>query len=165
VAATKFKLIRSDFKLNYMKKHMMQLVVVLFVSLGMIACDRLDDDNDDPTNTSANSVTNSYLINGSWKVSLLTDDGRDETSDYDGYTFVFAADGKLTATRGAVTTTGTWLTRRDDGSNELVILLATTDRDLLELNDDWDIVLSTNSKIELQDDNDERDEKLHFTKK
>jgi len=143
----------------------MQLVVVLFVSLGMIACDRLDDDNDDPTNTPANSVTNSYLINGSWKVSLRTDDGRDETSDYDGYTFVFAADGKLTATRGAVTTTGTWLTRRDDGSNELVILLATTDRDLLELNDDWDIVLSTNSKIELQDDNDERDEKLHFTKK
>ncbi len=148
-----------------MKKHMMQMALVLLVSLGMVACDRFDDDNDDPTNTPANSVTNSYLIKGSWKVSLLTDDGRDETSDYDGYTFVFGDDGKLTATRGAVTTTGTWLTRRDDGSNELVILLSTTDKDLLELNDDWDIVLSTNSKIELQDDNDERDEKLHFTKK
>lgn len=68
-----------------MKKHMMQMALVLFVSLGMVACDRFDDDNDDPTNTPANSVTNSYLINGSWKVSLLTDDGRDETSDYDGY--------------------------------------------------------------------------------
>ena len=148
-----------------MKKYMMQMAVVLFVSLGMVACDKSDDDNNDPSNTPANSVTNSYLINGSWRVSLLTDDGRDETSDYEGYTFVFGNDGKLTATRGAVTTTGTWRTQRDDGSNELVILLSTTDRDLLELNDDWDIILSNNTKIVLQDDNDERDEKLHFTKK
>jgi hypothetical protein len=148
-----------------MKQRMIQLAVVFFLSVSLVACDKWDDDNDDPTNNAANSVTNSYLANGNWVVSLLTDDGRNETSDYDGYTFVFEKDGKLTATRGAVTTSGTWRTRRDDGSNELVILLNTTDKDLLELNDDWDIVLSTNSKIELQDDNDERDEQLHFTKK
>ena len=148
-----------------MKQRMIQLAVLFFISVSLVACDKWDDDNDDPTSNAANSVTNSYLANGSWVVSLLTDDGRNETSDYDGYTFVFASDGKLTATRGSATTNGTWRTRRDDGSNELVIQLITTDKDLLELNDDWDIVLSTNSKIELQDDNDERDEQLHFTKK
>ncbi len=149
-----------------MKKNLRFILFALVCSISLVACDRFDDDDDnDPTNTPANSVTNSYLINGSWRVSLLTDDGRDETSDYDGYTFEFAADGKLTATKAGVTTNGTWRTQRDDGSNELLIQLVTTDKDLDELNDDWDIVLSTNSKIELKDDNDERDEQLHFTKK
>ncbi|WP_290796121.1 hypothetical protein [Flavihumibacter sp. UBA7668] len=148
-----------------MKKRGRIILFAFICSLSLVACDRSDDDDDDPTNTPANSVTNSYLIAGSWKVSLLTDDGRDETSDYDGYTFEFAADGKLTASKSGITTNGTWRTQRDDGSNELLIQLVTTDKDLDELNDDWDIVLSTNSKIELQDDNEERDEKLHFTKK
>lgn len=148
-----------------MKSYLSGMLLAVICSISLVACDRSDDDDNDPTNTPANSVTNSYLINGSWRVSLLTDDGKDETSDYDGYAFEFAADGKLTATKAGVITNGTWRTQRDDGSNELLIQLVTTDRDLDELNDDWDIILSTNSKIELQDDNDERDEKLHFTKK
>ncbi|KYP15003.1 hypothetical protein [Flavihumibacter sp. CACIAM 22H1] len=148
-----------------MKKSMRYVLLAVIGSLSLFSCDRSNDDDTDPTNTPANSVTNSYLSGGSWKLSLLTDGGVDETSDYEGYTFEFMADGKMTATRAGTTTNGTWRTQRDDGKNELLIQLVTTDKDLDELNDDWDIVLSTSSKIELQDDNEASNEKLHFTKK
>lgn len=103
--------------------------------------------------------------NGTWVIHLFADSGNDETSDYDGYDFVFSPDGVLTATKAGITTTGTWTTRKDDGFNKMDINLVTTDEKLLHLNNDWVIDHSTSTLLELIDDNGASEELLHFRKK
>ena len=98
-------------------------------------------------------------------VHLFTDSGSDETSDFAGYDFVFATDGKLTATKLGVTTTGTWATRTDDGLQKLDLNLVTTDAVLLHVNNDWVILSSSASLMKLGDDNGASGEVLHFMKK
>lgn len=138
-------------------------LVALMSSAVLVSCDKDDDKPRDDQNT----ATNSYLVDGEWTISHMTDDGVDQTASYAGYTFKFTSDGKLTATKGEDTINGIWRTKKDDGRNELEIRLTTTDPLLDEINDDWDIVSSTNSKIELRDDDDDpnEDDILHFTKK
>lgn len=147
-----------------MKKMIRFALFALLISTVLVSCDK---DDDRPSNTPNNTVTNAFLIDGEWRISLMKDDGRDETVRFETYTFKFTADGKLTAVNTEGTVNGVWRTKRDDGRNELEIKLTTTDRYLDELNEDWDIVVSTNTKIELQDDHDDRndDDVLHFTKK
>ncbi|ULQ52839.1 hypothetical protein [Flavihumibacter fluvii] len=112
-----------------------------------------------------NSGNNPPYTSGTWIVHLFTDSGTDETSDFAGYDFVFATDGKLTATKSGVTTTGTWSARTDDGKQKLELNLVTTDAVLMQVNNDWIILSSSSSLLELGDDNGASGEVLHFMKK
>ena len=138
-----------------MKLSRIAVLIVLPLMLVIFACSKNNDaDNNNPPYTS-----------GTWMVHLFTDSGSDETSDFAGYDFVFATDGKLTATKLGVTTTGTWATRTDDGLQKLDLNLVTTDAVLLHVNNDWVILSSSASLMELGDDNGASGEVLHFMKK
>lgn len=138
-----------------MKFSQIAILVVLPLLLVLFACSKNNDaDNNNPPYTS-----------GTWMVHLFTDSGTDETSDFAGYDFVFATDGKLTASKLGVTTTGTWATRTDDGLQKLDLNLVTTDAVLLHVNNDWVILSSSASLMELGDDNGASGEVLHFMKK
>lgn len=138
-----------------MKFSRIAILVVLPLLLVLFACSKNNDaDNNNPPYTS-----------GTWMVHLFTDSGTDETSDFAGYDFVFATDGKLTASKLGVTTTGTWATRTDDGLQKLDLNLVTTDAVLLHVNNDWVILSSSASLMELGDDNGASGEVLHFMKK
>lgn len=138
-----------------MKLSRIAVLMVLPLMLVLFACSKNNDaDNNNPPYT-----------NGTWVVHLFTDSGSDETSDFAGYDFVFATDGKLTATKLGVTTTGTWATRTDDGLQKLDLNLVTTDAVLLHVNNDWVILSSSASLMELGDDNGASGEVLHFMKK
>lgn len=126
--------------------------------------------NDDDTN--GNTVDNSQLINeientaesGTWRITNFNDSGQDETSDFTGYNFSFNTDGSLVATNGTNTVTGTWSitddsdddSSDDDSSNdddiEFNIFFPVSESNNFEdLNDDWDIVSTSSTKIELID--------------
>ena len=105
------------------------------------------------------------VISGSWKVTLFTDSGNDETSDFAGYSFQFQSNGTLTATKNSVSKTGTWTLL--SSSNKLDINLGPKTNDnkpLGELTDDWVIISISNSEIKLKDDNASSDELLTFRK-
>jgi hypothetical protein len=106
---------------------------------------------------------NNGVIDGAWKVTLFTDSGNNETSDFTGYIFVFNNNGIVTATKSGASQNGTWST----SSNKFNINLGPKDNNnkpLGELTDDWKIISSSNTEIKLMDDNSSSDEFLTFTK-
>lgn len=98
---------------------------------------------------------------GGWTVQKMIDSGQDETSDFQGYTLTFNSDGTLSATNGAQTHTGTWSVTNsnssdddssDDSDVDFNINFNVSDsHDFDDLNDDWDIISHSDTKIELED--------------
>lgn len=105
----------------------------------------------------------SDISNGTWRVTLFTDSGNDETSDFSGYSFTFGNDGSLTASKSGSTKTGSW-SRSSNVFNIDIGEKSNTNKPLGELTDDWHIVSVTANEIKLQDDNDSSDEFLNFKK-
>lgn len=109
-----------------------------------------------------NNATN-VATSGTWRVTLFTDSGNDETSDFSGYTFSFNSNGVVTATKSGVSKNGTW----SSGSNKFNIDLGVkddTNKPLGELTDDWKIISTSDTEIKLTDDNSSSNEFLTFTK-
>ncbi|MBL7813642.1 MAG: hypothetical protein JNL70_01465 [Saprospiraceae bacterium] len=100
-------------------------------------------------------------LDGTWKVSYYLDSGKDETSNFSGYTFDFQSNGTLIAKFSGQTVTGTW--SENTSSNKLIINISGTDK-LDDAADDWLIISKTATSIKLRDDNTSKDEQLHFTK-
>lgn len=135
-----------------MKLNFAAAVICLFVLLS--ACSRSLDNNPADTVTS-----------GTWRVTLFTDSGNDETSDFAGYTFSFNSNGTVTATKNGASQNGTW--RVDNSSNKFIIDLGPkvdSNKPLGELTDDWKILSTTDTEIKLADDNASSSEFLTFTK-
>ena len=110
-----------------------------------------------------NNNSNNNISNGNWRVTLFTDSGNDETSDFSGYSFTFGNNGVLTATKAGSSKTGTW----SNPGNEFNIDLgekSDSNKPLGELSDDWDIISKTSTEIKLKDDNDASAEFLTFQK-
>ena len=106
---------------------------------------------------------NNVVVDGTWKVTLFTDSGNDETADFSGYIFTFSNNGMVTATRSGASQNGTWST----SSNKFNIDLGPkvdTNKPLGELTDDWKIISSSATELKLTDDNSVSNEFLTFTK-
>jgi len=93
---------------------------------------------------------------GTWRITKFMEDDVDETDDFVGFNFTFGANGTLTATNGTDTFEGTWsITDSDSSDNDpsdddldFNINFNLTN-DFEDLNEDWDFVTRTSSKIEL----------------
>ena len=137
----------------YENKHMKLKIHVTSVVLLFLAasCSRSLD------NSNATTVASS----GAWRVTLFTDSGNNETTDFSGYAFAFNSSGLITATKSTNTQNGTW----SSGSNKFNINLGpkdNTNKPLGELTDDWQIISVSDSEIKLKDDS--KAEFLTFTK-
>lgn len=128
-----------------------------------LSCSK-SDDNSNPGNGNSTTIKNEN-IQGTWKVSYYYDRVKDETSNYNSYSFNFLADGTIAVSSGTQTFQGTWsLQMSDDDTNpgqRFVINLSGTE-DLMKLTDDWVIVQYTSSEIWLKDDNTTQVEELRF---
>lgn len=125
-----------------------------------------EDDSNPSANLAGVQEVQSTVQSGNWRITNMNDSGEDETSDFDGYRFTFSEDGSVSATNGTVTQNGTWSviydSDDDDGDNddgdddiEFILFFPVPDTsDFEDLNDDWDIVSITDSRIELIDDGD-----------
>ncbi len=121
------------------------------------------DNNDEGTtdNLTASQITelNGIALSGDWVITYFFDTDKEETSNFNGYTFTFNADGTLVASNGTTDVNGTWSitdsNSSDDDSNKDsdvdFNILFTSPNNFEDLSDDWDIVSFTSTRIELID--------------
>jgi hypothetical protein len=102
---------------------------------------------------------------GTWRVTLFTDSGNNETSDFAGYTFTFNSGGSLTAVKNSVSQTGSWSVNTSSSKFNIDLGPKTdTNKPLGELTDDWKIISTSDTEIKLTDDNVSSSEFLTFSK-
>lgn len=117
------------------------------------------------TSTNNSSDAGQVATSGSWRITLFTDSGNDETSDFSGYSFTFSTSGSVTAVKNGVSQTGSWSV--NTSSNKFNIDLGPkvdTNKPLGELTDDWKIISVSETVIQLEDDNAASNERVTFTK-
>jgi hypothetical protein len=139
---------------KYMRTTIFSFALALAVML--VSCD--------PGNSVSSGVSQ-VASSGSWRVTLFTDSGNDETSDFSGYSFTFSNGGTVTAVKNGVSKNGTWSINAS--SNKFNIDLGPkddTNKPLGELTDDWKILSSGTAELRLGDDNAASNEFLTFTK-
>jgi len=135
---------------------------LLALTISLVSCSKSNDDNPSNNNNNNNQVA------GTWTVTYYFDSGKDETSDYNGYSFDFASNGVLTSTHSSGSFTGTWRigdnSSDDDSSSNKLVINITGNKYMDDLQDDWLIVKITDTEIWLQDDNPASAEELRFGK-
>jgi len=87
------------------------------------------------------------LQDGTWFVALYTDDGDDETGDYNGYDIDFMNSGTVVASNGSNTNNGTWQVLNSGNKLDLNFTGVPFD----EFTDDWDVIMVTETRVELRD--------------
>ncbi|WP_199708146.1 hypothetical protein [Algoriphagus lacus] len=112
------------------------------------------EDESNSTQSEINQITED-MTSGTWKITEFIDSGDDDTSDFTGYLFTFNSSGSLVATKGSTTYTGNWSVTEDSGDDspddlDFNIFFNLTNQ-FEDLNDDWDIVTHTSTKIQLID--------------
>lgn len=139
-------------------KSLINHFLLLFALVSLAACSRSASDPSVP-------MLPQTLTQGEWRVSYYWDEDHEETQDFAGYTFSFNANQELSiqAPDGS-TLKGNWIETQDDNLPRLVITV-NSPKPLDRLNEDWVIKLSSEDKIELEDDNPAKREILHFSRK
>lgn len=141
-------------------KSILLLIAILSMSLMASTCSSDDDGGNGGDNNQQINEWEDTTETGTWKITLYSDDGEDETYHYVDYSFNFGTNGVLTAQKGDETITGTWSITDDSNSSDdddgnsgdidFNIFFSAPPR-FEELSDDWDIVSITDTKIELTD--------------
>ena len=128
-----------------MKKILSTTVLAIILMIAFSSCKK-----DDNSASAQATALNAAVVQGKWKVTFFTDNGIDETIHFIGYEFQFNSNGTVTATKGGITVSGSWISGTDDSAVKLILNFSTPDV-FLDLNDDWHVVQQTNTKITLQD--------------
>ena len=128
------------------------IVALAFFVIVIFACSNDDDNN----NTSLQSQIQANTQTGTWRITSFIDSGTDETNNFTGYTFTFNTNGVLNANNGTNDYNGTWsITTSNSGDDSLDDLDFNINfnltNDFQDLNDDWDFVSHSATKIELID--------------
>lgn len=120
------------------------------------------------TNDLSPEQTTDNLKQGLWTVSYFSEKGNDETSNFSGYTILFAENGILTFSNSVNKFTGTWSYdhQSDDNSNSSnkLVILITGSKLADDLQDDWIIIEMKENSIQLKDDNTSSAEFLNLVK-
>ena len=121
-----------------------------------------DDDSPSPNDNSQQiAQIEATAESGTWRITNFNDSGQDETSDFNGYDFTFNSNGSLVASNGSNTVTGTWSVTDDSNSSDdsssdddidfNINFPVPESNNFHDLNDDWDIVSTTSTRIQLID--------------
>lgn len=149
-------LLTSNFTI--MKRNFLNLLTLMVLVFASKSCDK-DDTKTEVQITSADiEAIKATAMSGEWIITYYFDTDKDETSDYDGYTFKFNTNGTLGATNGNSSLSGAWSisssdnSSNDDSSDEVDFNIFFSSPDVFEeLSDDWDIKKYSDTKIELID--------------
>ncbi|MBK8923922.1 MAG: hypothetical protein IPM81_20955 [Saprospirales bacterium] len=128
--------------------------LALLATFAWTGCSKSSDDNSNPANP--------QLSGTKWVVTYFWDKDKDETPDFNGYTFEFNDNGVLVVyLPGGATKTGQWTAH--NSSNKLQLTISGT-YPLDEMNDEWIIQEKTDAVMKLKDDNSTHLEELYFKK-
>lgn len=129
-----------------------KLLTFIIAGLFFVSCSNDDDDRQ----VSTESEIESNLQKGNWRITKFVDSGDDETNHFTGYVFTFNSSGILDASNGTNNYEGTWSVTdsnsNDDSVDDLDFNINfNLTNDFEDLNDDWDIISQSSTKIELID--------------
>lgn len=132
----------------------MRTLILLFAAALLGACSSRSDNN-----------APASVPGGTWRVTLFSERGNNETSDFAGYTFTFATGGTATAANAGGNKQGSWALN-SNSTRFNIDFGAKTDanKPLGELTDDWKVISMTATEIKLTDDNAGSEEFLTFGK-
>jgi len=152
---------------------MKNLILLPVLAIFLASCSQ-NDTSSDPIADLA--VQNNMVVESQWTVNQFIDSGKDETSDFSGYTFKFNTDGTLISVSSGTTFEGTWVLIQgktspddsgnlsdDDKLNKLTINI-TGNKNMDHLSQKWLVDKITASEIWLRDDNPTSIEILKFGK-
>ncbi|MEY3343693.1 MAG: hypothetical protein RL090_1377 [Bacteroidota bacterium] len=125
------------------------MICLLLVILVVTSCKK-----DDTSTLEGQIRTN--LESGKWRITKFIDSGDDETSNFAGYNFDFGTSGSVTATNLVTSYTGSWSitdsNSDDDNLSDLDFNLNfNVTNNFQDLNDDWDFISQSETKVELID--------------
>lgn len=127
------------------------LIPLLFGVFMLNVASTCSNDEDDNNSSSAIiSQTQNTLVNGAWRVTLFSEDGSNQTSQFSNYDFVFGTNGSLIADNGSTTMNGTWTTGTDDSTPKFIINFSATNGPFEEISEDWRILSTTATRVELK---------------
>lgn len=124
--------------------------------LGVFSLTSCSNGDDNPTNRTRDEII-SNATNGTWKITKFMDSDEDETNHFTGYNFTFNSSGVLSVSNGTNSYEGSWSitdsnSDDDDSFEDLDFnIFFNLTNDFEDLNDDWEILSYTSTKIELID--------------
>ena len=124
--------------------HPSLLILAAILSAASTCQDDDDMDNDDDSRS-----IETTLGQGSWKVTYFFDT-EDETSDFEGYSFLFNEGDEAIATKNSLSVKGSWDTEDSSNGNTKLYLDFGAATPLEELNEDWMVVESSPAKVILE---------------
>ena len=112
-------------------------------------------DDPDPEENPKIEEVEDLVTNGKWQITYFFDSDEEETDKFQDYTFQFLPSGSLVANDGPAAVAGAWsVTDRkssDDDPEDVDFNISFATSPLLdELTDDWEIILASNTRIELR---------------
>ena len=134
-------------------------ISLIHISGGNGGTDNLIFEIGSPAENCSSQVSNTVQTNiqaGTWRITSFIDSGDDETNHFSGYNFTFEETGILTANNGSNNFQGTW-SISDNNSNDDSIddldfnINFNSPSDFTDLNDDWEFISHSSTKIELID--------------
>ncbi len=136
-------------------KNFKTILFLVFAGLLTFTSCSNNDDNNPPIEQIQIQVKNN-IQQSTWRITKFIDSGEDETNHFTGYNFTFGSNGTLTASNGSNTFNGTWSitdsNSNDDSQDDLEFIINfNLTNDFEDLNDDWDFVSQSSTKIELID--------------
>ena len=151
---------------------MKKLFFIPVLAILFAACSNSDTTSDPVADLSTKT---NMVMQSNWKVTQYIDSGKDETSDFAGYSFIFNTDGNFTAVASGATYTGSWIlaagsnspddsgNNSDDNLDKLTITIS-GNKQMDDLNHKWLVEKITATEIWLRDDNVASNELLRFGK-
>lgn len=125
-------------------------ILAMLFMLNVASMCSSDDDNSTSDNSSSPTQVQNNISSGTWRVTLYNENGSVQTSNFNGYNFSFNSDTSLSATNGSTTQTGDWSTYSDSGYTKMDISFTATSGHFESISEDWRVLSSTASKIELK---------------
>jgi hypothetical protein len=128
------------------------ILACLFILFTIVSCNT----DDDSPNNMIQAEVQSNLQSGTWRVTRFIDSGTDETNHFTGYLFTFNSSGVVNANNGTNNYVGSWSitdsNSADDSQEDLDFNINfNLIIDFEDLNDDWDFISQSSTKIELID--------------
>lgn len=149
----------TNLKSQFMHFNFFKLTPAIMMFFVCLACTR----NAQDVGLSSGGDTTIVTPGNTWRITLFSERGDDETGDFAGYSFIFGSGNVLKVLKGSFSKTGTW---NNTGSKFIIDVGPKTDanKPLGELTDDWQIISVSASEIKLTDDNATSGEFLTFVR-
>lgn len=131
-----------------MKTNIIKTVLILAGFVVLAACKK--------NNNKTQNEIEDNVQSGTWRITKFIDSGSDETTNFSNYNFTFNSSGIVNANNGTSNHDGTWSitdsNSKDDSQDDLHFNINfNLSNNFEDLNDDWDFISHSSTKIELID--------------